>query len=69
MVAREPWLVRGVSWWWLPQVMLPQAWASVRLGPWQVAAWGPGGPLPLRLGLSRGWEGTLLISNVPRDLL
>lgn len=23
----------------------------------------------LKAGLSRGWEGTLLISNVPRDLL
>ena len=68
MVAKQSWLLRGASWWWLPQVILSQAWASVRLGPWQVTAWGPGWLLPLSLGLSHGWEGTLLISNVPQCL-
>lgn len=38
MVAKQSWLLRGASWWWLPQVILSQAWASVRLGLWVVAA-------------------------------
>ena len=74
MVAKQSWLLRGTSWWWLPQVILSQAWASVRLGlcktrPLGSSGRGLGGPLLLTsLKLGHGWESTLLISNILKCL-